>query len=212
MKKTAIALALGVALVSCNNKEKKAEANTKDSTTNTQVEQPKVNGSVTTTDIDWKSIPETKEIGEFPFFKAPEGFKIEDEKAGLSEVFENEKLENYTGKDVYTAEGKLGVIVFAEVNSQRFNQRLFNQNITDYLTKLGAKEIYKGNYPANDTANEALRKKLKENMWTGNRRTVGLGDDEPFAVYAFRNNGKNYIVNLQTNSAQGCIFIMELKG
>ena len=211
MKKTAIALALGVALVSCNNKEKKAEENSKNSISTTQIEPPKVNGSVTTTEIDWKAIPEVKEVGEFPFFKAPEGFKIVDEKAGLSEIFENEKLENYTGKDVYTSEGKLGVIIFESENSQSFNQRIFNKNISEYLSKIGVKEIYKGNYPANDTANEALRKKLKENLWNGNRHTVGLSDDEPFAVYAFRNNSKNYIINVQTNSAQGYIFIMELK-
>ncbi|TCD23440.1 hypothetical protein EZ456_17715 [Pedobacter psychrodurus] len=97
------------------------------------------------------------------------------------------------------------------MDEQRFNQRLFNQNISDYFTKIGAKQIYKGSYPANETANEALRNKLKENQWNGKHHTFGLSDDEPFTVYAFRNNGKNYIVNVQTNSAQGHIFIMELK-
>jgi len=211
MKKTAIALALGVALVSCNNKEKQAEENPKDSISTTQIEPPKVNESVTTTEIDWKTVPEVKEIGEFPFFKAPKGIKIVDEKVGLTDVFENEKLENYTGKDVYTATGKLGVIAFADEHSQSFNQRFFNQEISEYLSKIGVKQIYKGDYPANDTANEALRKKLKENLWNGRGHTFGLSDDEPFAVYVFKNNGKNYIVNVQTNSAQGYIFIMELK-
>ncbi|WP_316845762.1 hypothetical protein [Pedobacter psychrodurus] len=211
MKKTAIALLLGVALVSCKNNGKKAAENPKDSTSTSQVEPPKVNGSVGTTAIDWESIPEAKEIGNFPFFKPSREFKILDEKAGLSEVFENEKLENYTGKDIYTTEGKLGVLVFENVDGQRFSQRFFDQNISDFLTSIDAKQLYNGDYPANETANEAIRKKLKENQWNGKHRTIGLSDDEPFTVYAFRNNGKNYIVNIQTNSAQGYIFIMELK-
>ena len=211
MKKTAIALALGVAMASCNNKEKKAEVNLKDSTTTSQTEPSKTSGSVTATEIDWKTIPEVKEIGEFTFFKAPEGIKIVDEKAGLTDVFENEMLENYTGTGVYTTKGKLGIIAFADEKSQNFNQRFFNQELTDYISKIGAKQLYSGNYPANDTANEALRQKLKGNIWNGKGHTFALSDDEPFAVYAFRNNGKNYIVNVQTNSAQGYIFIMELK-
>ncbi len=211
MKKTAIALVLGVTLVSCNTKEKKTEENSKDSISTTTVEQPKASGSVSTTNVDWESIPEAKEIGNFPFFKPSKEFKILDEKDGLSEVFENEKLENYTGKDVYTTEGKLGVLVFENVDGQNFSRSLFEKNINDYMTKIGAKQLYKGNYPANETANEALRNKLKENLWNGKHRTIGLSDDEPFAVYAFKNNGKNYVVNVQYNSAQGYIFIMELK-
>ncbi len=211
MKKTAIALVLGVALVSCNNKEKKIEENPNDSISTTTVEQPKASGSVSTTNVDWESIPEAKEIGNFPFFKPSKEFKILDEKDGLSEVFENEKLENYTGKDVYTTAGKLGVLVFENVDGQNFSRSLFERNITDYMTKIGAKQLYKGDYPANETANEALRNKLKENLWNGKYRTIGLSDDEPFAVYAFKNNGKNYVVNVQYNSAQGYIFIMELK-
>ncbi|WP_293308579.1 hypothetical protein [Pedobacter sp. UBA5917] len=211
MKKTAIALALGVALASCNSREKKTEENTKDSIPTAAVEQPKVNGSVTATTIDWKDIPEAKEPGNFPFFKPSKEFKVLNEKDGLSEVFENEKMENYTGKDVYTTNGKLGVLVFENVDGQNFSKSLFEKNITGYITKIGAKEIYKGAFPPNETANEALRKKLKENLWTGKHRSVGLSDDEPFAVYAFKNNGKNYVVNVQFNSAQGYIYIMELK-
>jgi len=211
MKKTALALVLGAALVSCNSKEKEAEENPKDSISTSQVEPPKTNGSITTAAIDWETIPEAKEIGNFPFFKPSKEFKVLDEQDGLSEVFENEKLENYTGTGVYTTEGKLGAIVFENVDGQRFSQRLFEQNVSEYLTTIGAKQLYKGDYPANDTANEALRKQLKENLWNGNHRTVGLSDDEPFAVYAFKNNGKKYMVNVQSNSAQGQIFIMELK-
>ena len=161
--------------------------------------------------LDWNTIPDLKDIGNFPFFTAPEGFKIEDEKDGLSEFFDYEKLENYTGSGVYTTEGKLGVLVFEEYKEDRLNQRLFDKNVADYLQKIGAKEIYKGDYPANETKNEALRKKLDENMWNGRHRTTGISSSEPLAVYAFKNNGKNYMVNVQSNSAQANIYIMELQ-
>lgn len=211
MKKTAIVFALGVFLASCNSKEKKTAENAEDSISTTAVEQPEVKGNVTASTIDWKNIPEAKEPGNFPFFKPSAEFKILNAKDGVTEVFENEKMENYTGKDVYTTEGKLSVLVFENVDGQNFSKRLFEKNVDEYITKIGAKQIYKGNYPANETANEALRKKLKENLWTGKHHTVGLSDDEPFAVYAFKNNGKNYVVNVQFNAAQGYIFIMELK-
>jgi OmpA-OmpF porin, OOP family len=162
-------------------------------------------------ELDWGTIPDLKDIGNFPFFTAPEGFKIEDEKDGLSEFFDYEKLENYTGSGVYTTEGKMGVLVFEEYKDDRFNQRLFDKNIADYLQKIGAKEIYKGDYPANETKNEALREKLKENMFNGKHRTTGISSGEPFAVYAFKNNGKNYMVNVQSNSAGADIYIMELQ-
>lgn len=211
MKKTAIVFALGVILASCNSKEKKTAENAEDSISTTAVEQPEVKGNVTASTIDWKNIPEAKEPGNFPFFKPSAEFKVLNAKDGVTEVFENEKMENYTGKDVYTTEGKLSVLVFENLDGQNFSKRLFEKNVDEYITKIGAKQIYKGNYPANETANEALRKKLKENLWTGKHHTVGLSDDEPFAVYAFKNNGKNYVVNVQFNAAQGYIFIMELK-
>jgi OmpA-OmpF porin, OOP family len=162
-------------------------------------------------ELDWNTIPDLKDIGNFPFFTAPEGFKLEDEKDGLSELFEYEKLENYFGSGLYTTEGKLGVLVFEEYKEDRFNQRLFDKNVADYLQKIGAKEIYKGDYPANETKNEDLRKKLGENMFNGKHRTTGLSSSEPLAVYAFKNNGKNYMVNVQSSSAQGNIYIMELQ-
>jgi outer membrane protein OmpA-like peptidoglycan-associated protein len=50
-------------------------------------------------------------------------------------------------------------------------------------------------------------------MWTGKHRTLGIINESeaPFAVYAFKNNGKKYILNIQSNSAQGNVFIMELQ-
>jgi OmpA-OmpF porin, OOP family len=162
-------------------------------------------------DLDWSTVPDLQNIGNFPFFTAPQGLKIADAKNGLSEFFDYQKLENYTGTGVYTTEGKLGILVFDGDGDKDFNQRLFEKSIYDYVDSLGAKKIFKGDYPRNEDANEAIRKKLGENMFSGKRRTTGLSSSSPFAVYAFKNQGKNYILNIQSNSAGGYIYIMELQ-
>ena len=159
-------------------------------------------------ELDWNTMPDLKDIGSFPFITAPEGFKVENEKDGFSEFFKFEKFENYTGTGIYTTEGKLGVLVFSNADgSSDFQQRLFDKSVEDYFKTIGAKFIYKGKYPSD----EAMREKLGENMFNGKSRTVGLASDEPFSVYVFKNNGLNYIVNIQSNTAAAYIYMMELK-
>jgi OmpA-OmpF porin, OOP family len=162
-------------------------------------------------DLDWNTVPDLTNIGNFPFFTAPQGLKIENVKNGLSELFDFQKLENYTGTGIYTTEGKLGIMAFAGADGKDFNQRLFDKSIYDYIDKLGAKKIYQGDYPKNIDATESLRKKLGENMYSGKHGSNGLSSSSPFAVYAFKNQGKNYMVNIQSNSAQGTIYLMELE-
>lgn len=210
MKKLITVLTLGVFLTSCsNNKKSDADAGQKDSSEVVLKENPTLK-SAAQDSIDWANIPELKEIGSFPFVKAKEGFKIVDETEGSSELFSYEKMENYLGGSIYSTEGKLAALVF-DGKDRDFNQREFDADIYGYLGKIGAKELYKGSYPANETVNEPVRAKLKENLWTGKKRTVGLSDDGPFALYAFKNAGKRYVMCVQSNSAQGNVFLMELK-
>jgi OmpA-OmpF porin, OOP family len=162
-------------------------------------------------DLDWNAMPDLVNIGNFPFFTAPQGLKIRGAKNGLTELFDYEKLENFTGTGIYTTEGKLGVMGFDGNDGKDFNQRFFDKAIYDYIDTIGAKKIFKGDYPRNENANESTRKKLGENMYSGKTGTTGLSNDSPFAVYAFRNQGKNYMVNVQSSSAAGYIYIMELK-
>jgi len=205
MKKFAFAALLGIVLFSCKN-EKKAE------TVETNTEAPKTettNPETAGAGINWDEVPDLKDIGNFPFFTAPKGLKISDEKDGVSEIFPYETMENYTGNSIYTTEGKLGALSFEGESGSDFNQKLFDKSIYDYIDKIGAKKIYQGNFPEN----EADKARLEKNMWSGKHRTVGIvrESDSPFAVYAFKNNGKKYITTIQSNSAQGNIFVMELK-
>ena len=57
------------------------------------------------------------------------------------------------------------------------------------------------------------KERLEKNMWSGEHGSNGLlrESDSPFSVYAFKNNGEKYILTIQSNSAQGTVFIMELK-
>ena len=189
-------------------KTKKKTENTEPQIQENPTEQT-VNNESKSGEINWNEIPDLKDIGNFPFITAPTGLKISNEKDGLSEFFDFETMENYTGSTVYSTEGKLGVLNFEGAEGKDFNQKLFDKSVYDYLDKIGAKKLYQGNFPED----ENQKAKLEKNMWTGKHRTVGIvrESDSPFAVYAFKNNGKKYIVNVQSNSAQGNVFIMELK-
>ena len=109
MKKTAIIITLGIILVSCKN-EKKAEGQVEAKTEVSNIETQKTNS--TTTEINWDEMPDLKDIGDFPFITAPTGLKINNEKDGLSEVFDFETMEIYTGAEISTVEGKLGIVAF----------------------------------------------------------------------------------------------------
>jgi len=206
MKKLGIVIALGIVLVSCKS-ENKPEEKSGQETVTTTTEAPQTASPSGT--LDWDNLPDLKDIGNFPFITAPKGLKINNEKDGVSEFFEFEKMENYTGKEVITTEGKLAILSFDGADGKDFNQRIFDKSVYDYLGKIGAMQLYKGEYPSD----EAMIKKLNENMWNGKYRTAGLmkESESPFGVYAFKNNGRKYILNVQSNSAQGSIFLMELQ-
>ena len=202
MKKIIFIATIGLALFSCKN-EKKTDGQVEEKTEISNIETQKTNS--TTTEINWDEMPDLKDIGDFPFITAPTGLKINNEKDGLSEVFDFETMENFTGKNIITTEGKLAVLYFSE----DFNQKIFDRSFYDYLDKIGARQLYKGDFPED----EKQREQLAKNIWNGTITTYGLQreSDAPFAVYAFKNNAKKYILNIQSNSAQGTVFIMELK-
>jgi len=208
MKKTLLILAISATIASCTSKKtENAETKQLDSAAMTAQKEEKESITVPADSIDWGNVPELRDIGTFPFYTPTDDLKIIDEKNGLSEFFDYAKMENYTGSGINTIKGKLGVMVFEDNGDKKFNQQLFEDMVYPYLDKIGAKKIFNGKFPSD----QALRAKLNGNMWNGSKRTVGLGDDEPFAVYAFINDNKKYVLNIQSNSAQGKVFIMELK-
>ena len=206
MKKIIFITTIGLALFSCKN-EKKTEDQIEEKTEVSKIETQKTN--TTSTEINWDEMPDLKDIGNFPFVTAPEGLMIYKEKNGLTEFFDYETMENFTGKNIITTEGKLGILSFDDSEGKDFNQKLFDKSVYDYIGKIGAKLIYKGDFPED----EKQREQLEKNIWNGKTMTAGLKreSDAPFSVYAFKNNDKKYILNIQSNSAEGNVFIMELK-
>lgn len=206
MKTLRIIAALGIVLASCKN-ESKTEEKVEEKTEVTVAEKPQNETDPAT--INWEEAPKLDNIGNFPFFTAPKGLKINFEKNGATEIFSYEKMQIFNGKSTFEAEGKLAMLVFDGADGETFNQRLFDKSVYDYVEKIGAKLYFKGIYPED----ESLRKTLSENLYNGKNQTSGLMEDKdsPFSIYYFKNNGKNYIVTLQSNSAQGNIFVMELE-
>ncbi|MEO8254045.1 MAG: OmpA family protein [Flavobacterium sp.] len=202
MKKILFIAIIGLVLFSCK-KEKKQEGQVEEKTEVLNTETQKTN--TTSNQINWDEIPDLKDIGDFPFLTEPNNLKMYKPTNGLSELFDYETMENYTGSTIITTEGKLGILYF----SDNFNQKLFDRSFSEYLDKIGAKQLYKGDFPED----EKKREQLSKNIWNGKYATHGLSreSDSPFGVYAFKNNGKKYILNIQSNSAHGNIFIMELK-
>lgn len=209
MKKTFILFALGAILASCGTKKNdNQDSNESSDTSINQVEKNPNPAAAPKDSINWEKVPELKNIGDFPFFK-PEGkLFLANEKNNLTEYLDYAKMENYTGSAVYTTRGKLGMMSFQEQGETPFNKMLFDDQVDEFITKTGAEKIYRGEYPRE--AQEGIKLKLKENLWNGKVHTLGIADDEPFGVYAFKHNGKKYVFSFQSNSAQGKIFIMEV--
>lgn len=205
-------LSASLVLAACKDKKDELKTQSADAVTSTT---PATDSKAATAKIDWEQIPTLDNIGDFPFVTAPEGIDIYDfpednkPKDGITDLFPFRKFEVYNGTGVSAVEGKLAVLFFMEDKSNgfKYDQYIFDRNFKDYFKKIGAKLLYEGKRPDND----AMREKLKENLFSGKRNTTGLADDSPFSVYAFKNNGKKYVVTTQSNSAQGTIFVMELK-
>ncbi len=210
MKTTYLLFTFCLVFFACNSNKKESEPVLTDSVAlapSTQAEITEVSSSVTNdAAVDWSDIPTLEDIGNFPFIKAPKGLVIEKEVNGLTQVFEYEQMVNYLGENrFYPTEGKLGMI-FIEFNDAQYNNRYFDKNIYTYLDELGAKKLFSGEIVRNDLTKE----RLKNNQYDGKYRYSSISDSAPFSVYAFKNKGKKYLVTVQSNTALGTIYIMEL--
>jgi len=208
MKKVLTVLAICLTLASCNSKQKNDNAESEQDISMFSGERAVENNPAVVADtIVWAKVPELKNIGTFPFFVPTGELAAIDATNGISELIDYAQINNYTGTGIYPTKGKLALLSFQEQNGKPFNKLLFDDTFDGWIEKLGAALIYEGPFPSN----EGDKNKLKENLYNGKKRTFALGDDEPFAVYAFKNASKKYVINVQSNSAEGKVYIMELK-
>ena len=204
MRKIALIVTFGIILVSCKN-DKKADEKLVEKTELSKVDNSKPTG------INWDEITELKGIGDFPFVVIPTELKIKNVKDGFSNLFEFETLANYTKNGVILTTGKLGVLHFEDEKGSPYNQNLFESTFYNYFEKIGATELYKSTLPEISSENEVELNKLNENAKIGDVEFNYYNHGNyPTAVYVFKNNGKKYIANIQSNASEGNAFIMEI--
>ncbi len=205
MKQIAIILTFGIIIASCKN-DKKSDEKLVEKTELSQIDSSKTMG------INWNEITELKDIGEFPFVVIPNELKIKNVKDGFSNLFEFETLANYTKNGVEFTTGKLGVLHFEDEKGSPYNQNVFESTFYNYFEKIGATVLYKGILPEINSENEVELNKLNRNAKIGDVEFNYYNHGNyPTAVYIFKNNGKNYIANIQSNASEGNAFIMEIK-
>lgn len=203
MRKIAIIVTFGIILASCKNDKKIDEKVVEEKT-----ELSKVNPSK----INWDEMTDLKDIGNFPFVVIPSELKIKNVKDGFSNLFEFETLANYTKNGVVLTTGKLGVLHFEDEKGSPYNQNLFENTFYNYFEKIGATELYKSTLPEISSENEVELNKLNKNAKIGDVEFNYYNHGNyPTAVYIFKNNGKKYIANIQSNASEGNAFIMEIK-
>lgn len=204
MKKISITLIAAITMFSCSSQQKEKSGNNPLSGTNAETK-----FSPPATGFNWEIIPVLKDIGNYPFIIPPKGMEVARAKDGLSQAFDDEMMQVYDGKQLFEVEGKLGVMEVRGESDENFNHKFFDRSIFDYLSKIGAKKIFQGTL---SNENDDVRESFRKNMWAGSYGSSGISDSDPFAVYAFRNNGKRYILCTQSNTAGATVFIMELQG
>lgn len=160
-------------------------------------------------DFDWSKIPlSDKFIGEFPYISPPEGFEIQNQKKDrpYSKFWDFNKLIVYTGVHYYNAEGKRAEISINEKEGA-FNEYKLRKSIENYLLSIGATEI--SDYKMTKKELTFLKKdddKLVYNHITGNPWNNKL------KTYALNHEKGKIFFQLWSNTAQGEIGILELKG
>lgn len=204
MKKISITLIAAIAMFFCNSQQKEKPGGdpiTKPKTPPKTVE--------STTGFNWDAVPDLKDIGNYPFIMPPKGMIVASAKDGLTLVFDDEAMQVYDGKQLFEVAGKLGILEIRGESDVNFNHKFFDKSIFDYLSKIGAQKIYQGTL---SNESDAMRETFRKNMWAGSYGSSGISDADPFAVYAFRNNGNRYVLYTQSNTAGASVFIIELQG
>jgi outer membrane protein OmpA-like peptidoglycan-associated protein len=213
MKRTvAIALILGMLLMSsCNNSNKENNAVGETSVKMTDIHtltQPEEITSLeqdSTADFDINSIPvSTAEIGDFPFFTAPEGAKY----INRPKVKDFDFIVFVTPEKVYEIEGKT---FSAHVHKDRessveISGRYLNKSFEDAILNAGGIKVFEGNLT------KELKDKYKElATYGGSKGSLDIWD-EVVAMYVIRRHeGNVYIAMVKATGNSTSIQIVQEK-
>lgn len=169
-------------------------------------------------DFDWSKIPvSNSEIGSFPYISSPKGmylWKKEDsnEKAEkpYTKKWDFNRLIMFDGKNFFNAEGKRAVLKFnMNDTSMDFNQYLFDKSVKDYLKKIGAVQIFKGqiNRDLLDEIN-----KEEGNMTVYNHMEGDPWNSDPIRNWVLNSKSGKIVFQVWFNSASAEIGVVELEG
>lgn len=221
MKKTLFLFVISLLVFSCKTEKKKGNnsktANTEETQQSTQ-EKNEQSLKVEFKDFDWSKIPlSNAEIGNFPFIAPPKTMYLwktesSDEKAEKSytKKWDFNRLIMFDGKNFFNAEGKRAVLRFGmEDKSEDFNQYLFDKSVKDYLKRIDAVQIFKGQI------NRELIDKIDEkegDMTVYNHIEGDPWNSDPLRHYVLNHSNGKIVFQVWSNSAEAEIGVVELEG
>ena len=190
--------------VSCGKKKEEKTSETNKKTENTEVNKSTENNNNDSArqDLDWDKIAVSdEEIGDFPYFEAPDGLYIRSgEKTGYTSFNKFDKQEFFLGNGFYEAQGKSVKIYFNA--KETWSSLFFTKSIENQLNKFGAVKVFEG------TINRDKFYKLQETVPDLYNYTFNIG--EVVKVYAIKQENKKILIQIFSNTVWGEVNFVEL--
>lgn len=201
MKKTALLLALGTMIISCNQKTKENQntgisaEQTEEVSNNEQLNKDgKENFNIENVAFS------NADLGDFPFFTLPEGLK--ELNKPLQKKFD---VCFFPINGVMTPfEGKLYKINVNAEQGGQFSQRYFEKSLEDYLLSVGAVKIFDG-----EITKEEYKRYNKKDANKGGEGDIGYaGENIKFYVIRTKDKGNVY-VQFSSDNAGGKLNVLQ---
>lgn len=195
MKKITLLLATAITMMACNQAPKENSTNGAD----TVVVSEETN--LPAKDFKIEDIPySTADLGEFPFFTLPKGLKEQNQ--ALQKKFD---VCYFPINGVMTPfEGRLYKANVTAVAGEEFSQRFFEKSLTDYLTSIGAVQVYDA-----EISTEAYERYQKQDPNKGDEGDMGYAG-ELIKFYVIRSKDKgNIYIQFTANNASGKLNILQ---
>lgn len=193
MKKTAIILGLSILVASCNQSTKQQESTEHATEAIVQSDELKSEPTKISTGFNIEDIAfSTTDIGDFPFFKLPEGLK------SMNKPIERKfDVCFFPINGVMTPfEGRLYKIFVTNKQGEEYSKHYFEKSIEDYLLSVGAVKIFDG-----EITTEEYERYHKKDPNKGNDGDIGYaGEDIKFFVIRSKDKGNIYVQFTSTHS------------
>lgn len=199
MKKTFLVLLLAQLLFACNNNKNEQNQTDKQETNEEE------NVTITERKFDINSVSlSTEDIGDFPFFTAPEGAKY----INKPKVKDFDFIVFVTPESIYEVEGKTfrSHVHKDKESSVEISGRYLNKSFEDAILKAGGIKVFEGNLT------KEQKEKYKElATYAGSNGSLDIWN-KAVAMYVIRrNDGNVYIAMLKATGNSTSIQIVQEK-